>query len=157
MANVTAELPVGLRDALSGENLEADIGRTLLVLAVGDDDWPRIATVSVGEVFAPDERTVLLSLYATSRTTAAITSTGRALLLTDADGAIVRVRLATALVEDADAAGSGRVVFRGAVVGVEIDAVPYARVTHGIGFELLDPAAALERWQRQLDGLKALR
>lgn len=156
MASSTTELPAGLRRALAGDRLADEVGRTLLVIAVDPAGWPRVATLSVGEVYAPGVGTVLLSLYASSRTTAAIRSSGRALLLGDDDGAIVRVRLEPVEVHDPVAAEAGRVTFRSPVVAVEIDSVPYARVTHGIGFELVDGAAALERWERQLAGMKAL-
>lgn len=156
MTTSRPQLPDGLSYALAGDRLREEVGRTLLVISVDPDGWPRPATLSVGEIYAPDARTVLLSLYASSRTSAAIRSTGRALLLGDDDGAIVRVRLEPVEVEDAMAAEAGRVTFRSAVVAVEIDAVPYARVTHGIGFELVDGDAVLARWQRQLDGMKAL-
>lgn len=156
MALSTSELPDGMGRALAGDRLAEETGRTLLVIATDADGWPRVATLSVGEVYAPDARTVLLSLYASSRTAAAIRVSGRALLLGDDDGAIVRVRLEPVEVEDPVAAEAGRVSFRSPVVAVEIDAVPYARVTHGIQFELLDGAAALDRWQRQLAGLRAI-
>jgi len=156
MVTEATELPAGLARALRGDRLDEEIGRTVLLVAPAADGWPRVATLSVGEVLAPDARRILLSLYATSRTTAAIRAAGRALLLADDDGAIVRVRLTTTEIEDAAAAEAGRVTFRGDVAAVEIDAVPYARVTHGIGFELLDPDAALARWRRQLDELAAL-
>jgi hypothetical protein len=150
---VTTELPADLLALLDGTSLEERVGETILVLANGDDGWPRVATVSVGELLATGPASLLLTLYTTSRTSEAVRRVGRALLLFARKGGITRVAVGVAETTGPDAA---RAVFLCAVERVEIDAVPYARVTHGIGFEVLDADAVIPRWRRQLEELRAI-
>jgi hypothetical protein len=149
-----AGLPADIARLLDGSDLETRVGITLLVISTGEDGWPRAATLSVGEVLAPNADEILLSLYATSRTTAAITSSGRAMLLLTHKGSIVRVMLEASGVTDPAADAAGRRTFRARVADVEVDAVAYARVTHGIEFELLDHGEAMSRWAGQLAELR---
>jgi hypothetical protein len=145
------DVPAGVAALLDGTRLEHKVGTTVLV-AAADGGWPRIATLSVGEVLVADPRTVAFTMYRASRTAGAIAASGHALLLAVDDGAVVRLRVD---VRGVDAEDDGRRTFVGNVVGVERDAVPYARVTSGIEYEVLDPAATVSRWRRQLDALRA--
>jgi hypothetical protein len=143
-------IPASFADVFDGRRLGAKVGETVLLIAGAE---PRVAALSVGEVLVLDGRVGLL-LYAGSRTTAAVRETGRALLVGVADGGLVRVRLE---VTEADAAvPAGRAAFLGEVVDVELDRVGYARVTSGIGFELDDPAAVVERWEHQIEVLEGV-
>jgi hypothetical protein len=148
-------LPAGLVDLLDGSDLERKIGHTLLILAAGEDGWPHAATVSVGELLAVTSRELLLTLYAGSRTTAALAFSRRALLMTTAEGGVVKVALDVRplTAEDSD---QHRRVFHCTVASARVDTVPYARVTHGIGFQLVDEGAALTRWKKQIEHLKEL-
>ena len=147
----SAELPESVRALLDGTALGSKIG-IALQLAVSDDaGWPRIASISVGEVLALSGQHLLLTLYTHSRTSAALADRGRGLLLLVDDGAIVKVEFDAVSV----GSGDGRTVFDAEVRGVERDEVPYARVTSGITFELVShEAQVVDRWQSQLDGLR---
>jgi hypothetical protein len=147
------ELPASVCALLDGSDLEAKVG-VALQLAVSDDaGWPRVASLSVGEVLAASATRVLLTLYTKSRTAAELTARGRGLLLLVDQGAILKVELEVSRLGD----GSGRTTFDGVVVGVERDDVPYARVTHGIAFALVaHEEQVLARWRAQLDGLKEI-
>jgi len=149
----SSELPSSVRALLDGSELEAKVGTALQLVVSDDAGWPRVASISVGEVLAVSATRVLLTLYTSSRTAAVLAARGRGLLLLVDDGAIVKVELqASRLGGD-----SGRTTFDGDVVGVERDEVPYARVTHGIGFELVaHEEQVVARWRAQLDGLKEL-
>lgn len=46
------ELPAGVRELLDGSAIEAATGATVLLLAVDDTGWPRVAMLSAGEVLA---------------------------------------------------------------------------------------------------------
>jgi len=140
---------------LDGDDLDSKIGTTLLLIVPNGTEMPRVASLSVGEVYAPSATELYLTLYETSRTTKQLVAGGRALLMGVDDGAIVKVEL-SAQPLDATSAIGGRTIFRAEIDAVERDEVPYARVTSGIRFELVDGASAVERWQRQLDELKAL-
>lgn len=148
----TPHLPESVQRLLDGTGLDGKIGTTLQLVVSDDPGWPRIASLSVGEVLAVGPAELLLTMYDHSRTTAALTDRGRGVLVLVDDGAIVKVELEAAALESAD----GRTVFRCAVLGVERDEVPYARVTQGIEFELVDGAAAVARWGRQLEHLAGL-
>ena len=148
----SAGLPASIMSLLDGSELESKVGVTLLLVVSDDAGWPRIASLSVGELFAarPDE--LLLTMYERSRTTQALISRGRAVLHVVDDGAILKVNLGAEVLGSAD----GRTTFRCTVDAVERDEVPYARVIHGIEFELVRESGALTRWARQLDELKEL-
>lgn len=149
----STELPASVRALLDGTGLDAKVGE-VLQLAVSDDaGWPRVASISVGEVLAASATRLLLTLYSRSRTAAALEGRGRGLLLLVIDGAIVKVEFTASRLAERD----GRTTFDGVVAGVERDGVPYARVTEGIRFELVDrEEQVLARWRAQLDGLREL-
>jgi hypothetical protein len=149
----TPTLPPGLLALLDGSDLEGKVGETLVLIATDADGWPRVATLSVGELLAVSGTQLLVTLYRSSRTTLAIVSSGRALLVAVEGDGIAKVQLQ---LEALDVASPGRTTFRAQVVSVEHDEVPYARVTHGIGFELVDGTRAVERWRLQLADLRAL-
>ena len=146
-------LPRGLRALLDGSDLESKVGETLVLIATDSGGWPRVATLSVGELLAISDSHLLVTLYRTSRTTQAIEASRRALLVAVEGDGIAKVQLE---LEMLDVASAGRTTFRATVVSVEHDEVPYARVTHGIGFELVDGTRAIERWRMQLAELAAL-
>ncbi len=148
-------VPATLARRYDGSDPAREPGETCLVIAPGADGWPRPALLSAGEILVVDGgRVVMLMLHAGGRTAAALEASGRGLLVADADGGLVRVRLALRRVHDAAAERMSRMVLRGEVADVERDEVGYARVTHGIGYELADPAPVLERWSGQLDVLR---
>ncbi len=152
---MSIEFPAALLALLDGQDLDAKVGETLIVIATGDDGWPLAATISVGELLLDDDGGVLLTLFAASRTSTAIAATGRALVLAVVDGAILRLRLELAVSSAAEL--PGRVILDGAVVALERDTVPYARVIHGIGFELTERGDAVARWREQLRVLEGVR
>lgn len=145
----TQHLPDALLRLLDGTGLARKIGTTLQLVVSDDREWPRIASLSVGELLASGPGELLLTIYSHSRTTAALAERGRGLLVVVDDGAIVKVELVASALDTTD----GRTMFRCAVVGVERDEVPYARVKHGIEFELVDGTAATARWEQQLANL----
>jgi len=149
----SSELPASVRALLNGSNLEAKIG-VVVQLAVSDDaGWARVASISVGEVLAVSPNRLLLTLYTGSRTAAELGTRGRGLLLLVDGGGIVKIELEVSRLGE----GSGRTTFEGNVVGVERDEVPYARVIHGIQFELVShEQQVLARWREQLNGLREL-
>jgi hypothetical protein len=146
-------LPAGLLALLDGSDLESKVGETLILIATDAEGWPRVATLSVGELLAVSGTQLLVTLYRASRTTHAIESSGRALLVAVEGNGLAKVQLELAVL---DVTSPGRTTFLGRVSSVEHDEVPYARVTHGIGFDLVDGTKALERWRLQLAELAAL-
>jgi hypothetical protein len=137
---------------LDGSDLDAKIGTTILFVAAEPGGWPRIATLSVGELLAVSPEEVLITLYRSSRTTQAAAATGRATLMAVEGNGLVKIEV---VLESIDVDSPGRTVFRATVVTVQHDEVPYARVTHGVEFELVEGTRAVERWRLQLDELRA--
>lgn len=152
----SAVLPSGLQRMFDGTALEGKVGLVVQIAAVDHDGWPRVATLSVGEVYTPSDDVVIVSLHAVSRTAEAVRSSGRAVLLVVHDEAILKVRVTAEVAADDDAQRAGRLTFRCTIVSVERDAVPYARVLHGIEYELLEPAPTLHRWADQIAGMQAV-
>lgn len=146
------ELPSNLVSLLDGEELEAKIGSTLVLTACQPDEWPHIALLSVGEVLAVAPAAVRLLLYGGSGTSEAFLSTRRGLLLVVLDGATYKLRLA---VTAHSRSRAGLLLVAADVERWDIDEVSYARMRHGIEYELTDPKATLSRWEDQVNQLRA--
>lgn len=145
------ELPESVVELLDGTELHDKLGHTILLVVCEPTAWPRLALLSVGEVVASSSTAVYLALYGHSETTRALTRTGKALLTLVLDGAVYKLRLAT---ERVGAGSGGNAYFHGRVTAVEQDTVSYARVLHGIEYQLLDESRVLARWQRQVGELR---
>jgi hypothetical protein len=146
------QLPASVSALLDGTDLESRVGVTVQLVVAEPEGWPRVASLSVGEVLAAGPRRLLLTMYDKSRTTRALFETGKGLLMLVDDGAIVKIQIDAT--EISDAKTPGRTTFQATVVAVERDEVPYARVTHGVEFALVDGTGAVARWRRQLADLR---
>jgi hypothetical protein len=152
--NTDAKLPAPVAALINGLNLSDKVGHTIALIAVDDTGWPRVALVSIGEVFSATGTDIRLALHAGSGTTAALTESRRGLLTTVVDGTHYRIRVRTSRIrlDEADPLA----YFDGTVVRVDEDRVPYAELTSGITYRLNDPAAVINRWSRQIDRLRSL-
>jgi hypothetical protein len=148
-------LPEAVSTLLDGSALASKVSTTVLLATAGPDGWPRLAMLSPGEVLVTDPRSVRLALHATSRTCQALRETGRGLLSVVVDGAAYRVRVRARAVPVPAVAGSDE-LFVADVEEVVEDRVPYARLTHGIGYELEDVPGTLLRWEAKLARLSSL-
>jgi hypothetical protein len=147
---IVEELPDSVVTLLDGTDLEGRIGQVVLLI-VADEGVPRIASLSVGEVLAIDSRTLAATLYESSRTSTALAAGGVGLLAIVDDGGLVKITVGAQVL----GIDGGRRTFRLGVRSVEVDSVPYARLVHGMEFELIDhEQQVLERWRSQLAGLK---
>jgi hypothetical protein len=148
---VTADLPEAVRELLDGTALAAKVGTTLLLITSGRDGFPHLAVLSVGEVLATAKDELCLAIHAGSRTVAALREHKQALLATVVDGALYRHRLAVRVSSEVDTADGERdALFVADVLEVTEDRVPYARLTHGLEYELLDPSAVLPLWTQKV-------
>jgi len=139
---------------LDGEALENLSHEAFELVTVAPDGGPHVALLSVGEVLATGPSELRLALWESSRTTANLRRTGRALLTLVHDGAYLKLRLE---VEPTGSAGSGGrplAAFRARVAELVEDRVPYAELTRGIGFDLNEPGPVLRRWREVLDELR---
>jgi hypothetical protein len=150
-----ARLPAAVCSLLDGTGLPEKVSVTVLLATVTPDGWPNLAMLSPGEVLVADPRTVRLALHATSGTCGVLRASGRGLLSVVADGAAYRVRLRARSVPRPPVLGPDE-LFVATVEQVAEDRVPYARVTHGIGYDLQDVDATLTRWAAKLARLRSL-
>lgn len=152
-SSVEFRLPGPFADLVNGRDLPDKVGQTISLVSIDDAGWPRLALLSIGEVFSATGTDVKLGLHAGSGTTAALTASGRALLNTVLDGVNYRIRIEVTRCERDPAPLA---YFTGAVVAVDQDTVAYAELTSGITYRLNDEEAVVARWQRQLDELRGL-
>jgi hypothetical protein len=158
--HAVATLPPPVAALVDGAGLGDKVGQTISILTVGDDGWPRLSLLSVGELLSTSGADIRLALHAHSGTTAALTASGRAMLHVVCDATVYKIRVLVHRLDPQPAPGSGGDVelafFAGDVCRVDEDRVAYAELTSGITYRLDDPAAVVERWTRQVDRLKAL-
>jgi hypothetical protein len=147
------EWPPALRALFDGTSIETKTGFTASLLAAdADDGGIRTSLLSVGELFAPDMRTLCLSMWPQSRTARALSKTGRATLTFVFDAAFFQVQLQ---VRSARSTGAEPLAYFIATIATgEWQRVSYARLTSGIEFELEGGEAVLERWRAQVEALK---
>lgn len=144
-------LPPAVAALVDGTDLADKVGHTISLTAAGEDRWPRLALLSVGEVLSTSGTDIRLALHANSGTTAALTSSGRALLNVVLDATSYKVR---ASVRRMNPDAGPLALFYGHVTRVDADRVGYAEIVTGITYRLLDPAGAVARWSQQIDRLR---
>jgi len=149
-------LPEGLRRQLDGADLEAKVGETFLLLTVDEDGFPRVALLSAGEIVAVSERELRLALWPGTTTSGSLARDGRATLAAFGEGAAFYVRLRARALDALGGAGGELTAFAARVEAVREDRVDYARITHGVGFELGDRESVLPRWRATVEALRAL-
>ncbi|EEA02036.1 conserved hypothetical protein [Burkholderia sp. H160] len=148
------EWPANVRALFDGSSLADKAGFTASLLTVDANGHVRTSLLSVGELYAPDSRTLCIALWPQARATRAIAHTGRAALSFVCDAAFYQVQLRVAPLQGVDD-DSGLVYLLGSIDTAEAQSVRYARLTGGITFELQgEGSAVLERWERQVEHLK---
>jgi len=150
------EVPPALAAALDGSRLEAAAGLTVLLLTVDADGWPRLAMLSAGEVLATGARALRLALWPDSRTTTNLDRSDRATLAAVLDGAGWYLRCTASRQPDLALPGGRRLASFGLTVDETLeDQVPYAELTTGIGFRLLEPDRVLPAWREAVAAMRA--
>ncbi|WP_084356979.1 hypothetical protein [Mycolicibacterium wolinskyi] len=148
------KLPQPVADLVNGSDLDHKLGHTLQLVTVDDAGWPRLSLLSVGEVLAGPGDDIRLALHTGSRTTAALTHSGKALITVVLGPTHYKIHLALTRMNP-DGAGP-LAFFSGSVVHVDEDRVRYAELTSGITYRLNEPDDVLARWTRQIDDLRSL-
>src|SRR5919206_4820403 len=103
-----ARLPEKLQGLFAGTDLAGGIGETFLLLTVGEDGWPHMAMLSVGELLAADAGTLRAALWLHSTATRNLTREGRGLLALVHDGAGYYLRCQARRGPDLDLGDDGR-------------------------------------------------
>jgi hypothetical protein len=148
-------VPPALREVLDSDDLAAAEGFTMLLVTVTDDGWPHMAMVSVGEVVATGDESLLLALWPGSTATRNLTPSARATLAAVVDATSYSVRLAVTRAGEVETPLAGQLArFEGRVEGVSADEAPYAVLESGVRFRLKDPPAVLARWAELRQALR---
>ncbi|WP_429526698.1 hypothetical protein [Paraburkholderia youngii] len=153
--NVFDEWPANVRALFDGSSLADKVGFTASLLSVDANGHVRTSLLSVGELYAPDSRTLCIALWPQARATGAIAQSGRAALSFVCDAAFYQAQLRIAPLPGVAGDDSGLVYLLGSIDTAEAQSVRYARLTGGITFELQgEGSAVLERWEQQVEHLK---
>ncbi|MBB5466169.1 hypothetical protein HDG32_002281 [Paraburkholderia sp. CI2] len=149
------EWPANVRALFDGSSLADKQGFTASLLTVDANGHVRTSLLSVGELYAPDSRTLCIALWPQARATRAIAQSGRAALSFVCGAAFYQVQLRVAPLPGVAGDDSGLVYLLGSIDTAEAQSVRYARLTGGITFELQgEGSVVLERWERQVEHLK---
>ncbi|MFM0645608.1 hypothetical protein PQR14_14875 [Paraburkholderia bryophila] len=149
------EWPDAVRALFDGSSLASKMGFTASLLSVDANGHIRSSLLGVGELYAPDSRTLRIALWPQARATRAITQSGRAALSFVCDEAFYQVQLRVKPLASAAGDDSGLVYLIGSIDTAEAQSVRYARLTSGITFELAgERETVLDRWERQIEHLK---
>jgi hypothetical protein len=150
------DIPEALRPLVAGEDVSQYEGVTILLLVTTPEGWPHMAMLSAGEVVALDNRRLRLGLWANSKATVSLSPRGQATLACIHEGVGYYLRCRVQRTADiSPGIGADLAAFDAVVEETLDDVVPYATVTSGIDFKLVDPANVLARWQATVDTLKA--
>ncbi|MBN3805963.1 hypothetical protein GXB81_23335 [Paraburkholderia sp. Ac-20336] len=153
--NVFDEWPDAVRALFDGSSIGGKSGFTASLLTVDANGHVRTSLLSVGELYAPDARTLCIALWPQARATRAIAQSGRATLSFVCDAAFYQVQLRVAPLASAVGGDSGLVYLLGSIDTGEVQSVRYARLTGGITFELEGGGReVLDRWEKQVEHLK---
>ena len=150
--DVFDEWPPTLRAAFDGTSLETKIGFTASLITRDVNGHLRTSLLGVGELYAPDSRTLCFALWPHSRAARALAGGGRAALTFVFDDAFYQVQLD---IEPLPEAGGELACFTGSIDTGEAQRVRYARLTGGITFDLEgERETVLDRWKQQIEHLK---
>ncbi|WP_233832019.1 pyridoxamine 5'-phosphate oxidase family protein [Paraburkholderia sp. ZP32-5] len=153
--NIFDEWPANVRALFDGSSLADKPGFTASLLTVDANGHVRTSLLSLGELYAPDSRTLCIALWPQARATRAIAQNGRAALSFVCDEAFYQVQLRVVPMPSAAGDDSGLVYLLASIDAGESQSVRYARLTGGITFELQgEGSKVLERWEQQLERLK---
>jgi hypothetical protein len=152
--HVFDEWPDAVRAVFDGSSLANKVGFTASLLAVEPSGHVRTSLLGVGELYAPDSRTLCIALWPQTRATRAIVQSGRAALSFVYDEAFYQVQLLVTPLAGVTGDDSGLVYLTSSIDTAEAQSVRYARLTSGITFELEGEERVLDRWEQQIEHLK---
>lgn len=137
-----------MRYLLEIEPLEDAEGLTLLLLTVGDQGWPHLAMLSVGELVVVGATSLRVALWPGSTASKNLTPRGCATLALVHDGVSFTCRLSAWSIGTLDMPEAGSLsAFEANVEETRADSAPYAVLESGVRFRLLDRRRTLTRWR----------
>jgi hypothetical protein len=120
----------------------------------GPDDRPHVALLGDAEVHAPDSGTVRVLVWGSSSTAGNLRTRPRALVSYFEPDALVAVDVVVKSTKPVDLNDVRLLLVSAEVVGARRDRVPYARISTGPTFVLLDESVH-ERWGLAVDLLRS--
>jgi len=149
------EWPAAPRALFDGTSLASKTGFTASLLTVDANCHVRTSLLSVGELYAPDSRTLCVALWPQSRAAGVLAGSGRAALTFVCEDAFYQVQLCFEPLASGAGDTGGLAHFIGSIDTGEMQRVRYAHLTGGITFELEEGGeAVLDRWEQQIEHLK---
>ncbi|MGG1944919.1 hypothetical protein AB1286_08920 [Trinickia sp. NRRL B-1857] len=161
------EWPSTLRALFDGTALTSKAGFTASLITCDAGGHLRTSLLGIGELYAPDSRSIAFALWPSSRAARTLTSSSgdprrlraQAALTFVHEEAFHQVQLAVEpLRSDEAGAGCGLALFAASIEAGEAQRVGYARLTGGITFELAgtvpERQSVFSRWERQVDALR---
>ncbi|NPT39986.1 hypothetical protein GNZ12_01335 [Paraburkholderia sp. 1N] len=153
--NVFDEWPDAVRTLFDGSSLASKTRFTASLLTVDANGHVRTSLLSVGELYAPDSRSLCIAVWPQARAARVIAQSGRAALTFVCDEAFYQVQLRVTPLAGVTGDDSGLAYLIGSIDTAEAQSVRYARLTSGITFELEgEGEAVLDRWEQQIEHLK---
>jgi len=139
-----------------GDAPERQVGVTILVLTVGEGEYPHVAMVSVGELVVIAPARLALSLWPGSTCAANLSREGRATLAMVAGGVAYSLSCRNAGERElrSEPHPPTRAFDLHVADSIE-DSAPYADLLAGVTYRLHDPEAALTRWRCTRSALEA--
>lgn len=147
-------LPAELLAALDGRRLADRVGDTYLLLTTSEAGWPHVAMLSAGEVLAVRESELRLGLWPGTQSAENLGRYSQGLLMAVQPPVTYYVRLRVRALGEVLADDRRLVVFGAMVEDVLEDVVGYARVTHGIRFDLADTPHVLANWAAAIAAMR---
>jgi flavin reductase (DIM6/NTAB) family NADH-FMN oxidoreductase RutF len=149
-------LPPILRTFFDGTALESKVGTTALLVTASAAGRPHLAMLSAGELLATSDTSLHLALHRNSGTGRAVAETGQCLLSVVLEGVAYQLLLHARAADVDDPSAASTAYFRAEIEECKEERAPYARLTSGITFELVDPPSTLALWSHKLDVLARL-
>jgi hypothetical protein len=147
------ELPPAVSRFLDGADLLAK-SQALRLSTVDETGWPRAALLSAGDMLALPGGIIRFVMFAESSTAKNLLRDGRLTITLALDGGMSEIRTHTRPLAETSIEAD-LTAFEAKVETVRFHKAPYADVTSGVTFGLHDPEAALGRWRRQIETLRA--
>ena len=149
------EWPAAVRALFDGTSLASKIGFTASLLTTDTNGHVRTSLLGVGELYAPDARTLCLALWPQSRAAGVLARSGRGALTFVCEEVFYQAQLRFEALPPMAGETGGLAHFAGSIDTGETQRVPYARLTGGITFDLEEGGeAVLDRWEQQIEHLK---
>jgi len=152
---MSAVFPAGVAALLNGEALADKVGAVVQLATVGAEGWAHLAMLSVGEILVTGPSTLRLLLWPRAGSTANVRRDGRLTLSMVENGVPCDLRLQARALPPVEVPGVDEpfAAFEAQLLALKQHHAPYAIVTSGITYRLLEPQAVVDRWTRQIVAL----